>query len=110
MNQEDSTMRGAWFLLDELASLQRAPPLHTALTENRKSNNPVVIGFQGRSQLEVRYGHDAEARLSQPATKILLHTSEPRAAKWISDTIGEIEVERWKQSKSEEQFPHLRRS
>jgi hypothetical protein len=30
--------------------------------------------------------------LSQPATKIFLHTSEPRdAAKWIPDTIGEVE-------------------
>ncbi len=53
-------MRHAWFVLDELASLQRLPQLHTALTENRKSGNPVVIGFQGRSQLEVRYGHEAE--------------------------------------------------
>jgi Type IV secretion-system coupling protein DNA-binding domain len=71
--------------------------LHTALTENRKSGNPVVIGFQGRSQLEVRYGHEAEAMLSQPATKIFLHTSEPRAAKWISDTLGEVEMERMKE-------------
>jgi type IV secretory pathway TraG/TraD family ATPase VirD4 len=110
MNQGDSTIRTAWFVLDELASLQRLPQLHTALTENRKSNNPVVIGFQGRSQLETRYGHEAEAMLSQPATKIFLHTSEPRAAKWISDTIGEVEVERRKQSLSREQFPHLRGS
>jgi hypothetical protein len=110
MNQGDSTTRRAWFVLDELASLQRLPQLHTALTENRKSNNPVVIGFQGRSQLEVRYGHEAEAMLSQPATKIFLHTSEPCAAKWISDTIGEVEVERLKQSVSKEQFPHLRGS
>jgi type IV secretory pathway TraG/TraD family ATPase VirD4 len=43
--------------------LQRLPQLHTAVTENRKSNNPVVLGFQGRSQLETRYGHDAEAML-----------------------------------------------
>jgi type IV secretory pathway TraG/TraD family ATPase VirD4 len=96
MNQGDPAMRHAWFVLDELASLQRLPQLHTALTENRKSGNPVVIGFQGRSQLEVRYGHEAEAMLSQPATKIFLHTSEPRAAKWISDTIGEVEMERVK--------------
>lgn len=81
MNQGDPAMRHAWFVLDELASLQRLPQLRTALTENRKSGNPVVIGFQGRSQLEVRYGHEAEAMLSQPATKIFLHTSEPRAAK-----------------------------
>jgi hypothetical protein len=94
MNQGDPAMRHAWFVLDELAILQRLPQLHTALTENRKSGNPVVIGFQGRSQLEVRYGHEAEAMLSQPATKIFLHTSEPRAAKWISDTIGEVEMQR----------------
>jgi len=94
MNQGDRAMRHAWFVLDELASLQRLPQLHTALTENRKSGNPVVIGFQGRSQLEVLYGHQAEAMLSQPATKIFLHTSEPRAAKWISDTIGKVEIER----------------
>jgi hypothetical protein len=31
-----------------------------------------VIGFQGRSLLEVRYGHEAEATLSQPATKVFL--------------------------------------
>jgi len=98
MNQGDPAMRHAWFVLDELASLQRLPQLHTALTENRKSGNPVVIGFQGRSQLEVRYGHEAEAMLSQPASKIFLHTSEPRAAKWISDTIGEVEMERVKET------------
>jgi hypothetical protein len=98
MNLGDPLMRHAWFVLDELASLQRLPQLHTALTENRKSGNPVVIGFQGRSQLEVRYGHEAESMLSQPATKIFLHTSEPRAAKWISDTIGEVEVESVKET------------
>lgn len=110
MNQGDPTMRHAWFVLDELASLQRLPQLHTALTENRKSGNPVVIGFQGRSQLEVLYGHEAEAMLSQPATKIFLHTSEPRAAKWISDTIGEVEMERLKESVNVGQFPRGGRS
>ena len=38
--------------------------------------------------------------LSQPATKVFFKTSEPRAAKWISDTIGEIEVERLKESRT----------
>jgi hypothetical protein len=99
MNQ--GANRGSvWLILDELASLQKLPQLHTAVTENRKSNNPVVLGFQGRSQLETRYGHEAEAILSQPATKIFLRTSEPRAAKWISETIGEIEIERLRESRS----------
>jgi len=52
MNQARPGVQPVWFMLDELASLQKLPQLHTALTENRKSNNPVVIGFQGRSQLD----------------------------------------------------------
>jgi hypothetical protein len=38
--------------------------------------------------------------LSQPATKIFFRTSEPQAAKWISETLGEIEVERLKESRT----------
>jgi hypothetical protein len=100
MNQGQAHPRRAWFILDELASLQRLPQLHTAITENRKSNNPVVLGFQGRSQLETRYGHDAEAMLSQPATKIFLRTTEPRAAQWIAQAIGDVEIERLRESRS----------
>jgi type IV secretory pathway TraG/TraD family ATPase VirD4 len=100
MNKDEPNSRKVWFVLDELATLQRLPQLHTAVTENRKSNNPVVLGFQGRSQLETRYGHEAEAMLSQPATKIFLRTSEPNAAEWISRTIGGVEIERLKESRS----------
>jgi hypothetical protein len=38
--------------------------------------------------------------LSQPATKIFFKTSEPHAARWISDAIGEVEVERLKESRT----------
>jgi type IV secretory pathway TraG/TraD family ATPase VirD4 len=104
MNRGQPGHRPVWFILDELGSLQRLPQLHTAVTENRKSNNPVVLGFQGRSQLETRYGHDAEAMLSQPATKIFLRTSEPHAAKWIADTIGDVEIERMRESRSKGKY------
>src|SRR5271167_369774 len=88
-----------WFVLDELASLQKLPQLHTAITENRKSRNPIVLGFQGKSQLEVIYGHLAEVILSQPATKIFMKTAEPKAAEWISEAIGKVEIERLKETK-----------
>jgi hypothetical protein len=110
MNYGQTGPRPVWFVLDELASLQRLPQLHTAVTENRKSNNPVVLGFQGRSQLETRYGHEAEAMLSQPATKIFLATSEPNAARWISEAIGEIETERQSESRSSGQWRQSRNS
>jgi type IV secretory pathway TraG/TraD family ATPase VirD4 len=101
MNQGRPGPRPVWFMLDELASLQRLPQLHTAITENRKSNNPVVLGFQGRSQLEARYGLDAEAMLSQPATKVFLRTSEPKAAEWISQAIGKVELERVRETRTD---------
>jgi len=87
-----------WFVLDELASLQKLPQLHTAITENRKSRNPIVLGFQGKAQLEVMYGHLAEVMLSQPATKIFLKTGEPDAAEWVSRAIGKVEIERMKET------------
>jgi hypothetical protein len=91
--------RQIWFVIDELASLQKLPQLHTAITENRKSKNPLVLGFQGKAQLEVLYGHLAEVMLSQPATKIFMKTAEPKAAEWISEAIGKVEIERLKETK-----------
>jgi type IV secretory pathway TraG/TraD family ATPase VirD4 len=88
-----------WFVIDELASLQKLPQLHTAITENRKSRNPLILGFQGKAQLEVIYGHVAEVMLSQPATKIFMKTAEPKAAEWISEAIGKVEIERLKETK-----------
>ena len=61
-------------MIDELANLQRLPQVHTAMTDVRKRNSPLVLGFQGRSQLAKGYGLDAEAMLSQPATKVFLRT------------------------------------
>jgi hypothetical protein len=98
LNEPMPEQKPVWFVIDELASLQRLPQLHTAITENRKSQNPVILGFQGRSQMQARYGEDAEAMLSQPATKIFLRTTEPRAAKWVSEAIGEIEIERLRET------------
>jgi hypothetical protein len=98
LNTPRPEQKAVWFVLDELASLQRLPQLHTAITENRKSKNPLVLGFQGKAQLEVIYGHMAEVMLSQPATKIFLKTTEPKAAEWVSKAIGQVEIERMKET------------
>jgi hypothetical protein len=99
LNEPKPGQKRVWFVLDELASLQRLPQLATALTENRKSNNPIIMGFQGKAQLEVIYGHLAEVMLSQPSTSIYLKTKEPRAGEWVSQGIGKVEVERMKETR-----------
>jgi type IV secretory pathway TraG/TraD family ATPase VirD4 len=101
MDASTLSTRKTWLVIDELASLKTLPQLATALTEIRKANVPMVLGFQARAQIEALYGKTAEAMMSQPATKIILRTSEPNSAKWLSDTIGQVEVERIKRSQSE---------
>ena len=99
LSEPQPGQKPVWFVIDELASLQKLPQLHTAITENRKSKNPLILGFQGKAQLEVIYGHLAEVMLSQPATKIFMKTAEPKAAEWISEAIGKVEIERLKETK-----------
>jgi hypothetical protein len=110
MDEGSAIKRKTWFVLDELASLQHLPQFKTAITEGRKSNNPMILGFQGKAQIETLYGTISEALLSQPATKIYLKTSEPMAAEWISKAIGEIEIERYRETRTHGQFPQSRNS
>lgn len=98
LNEPTEAQKRVWFVIDELASLQKLPQLHTAITEARKSRNPVVLGFQGKAQLEFLYGHLAEVMLSQPATSIWLTTKEPKAGQWVSEFIGKVEVERLRET------------
>ncbi|HWX55523.1 MAG TPA: type IV secretion system DNA-binding domain-containing protein [Verrucomicrobiae bacterium] len=110
IHQGKKGQRRVWFMLDELATLQHLPQLHTAITQNRKSNNPVVLGFHGRSQIERRYGLDAKAMMSSPATKFYLRTSEPDSAEWISAAIGDIVMARLRENRTRGQFPQERES
>jgi len=100
LNEPQESQHPVWFVLDELASLQRLPQLHTAITEGRKGGNPLVLGFQGKAQLEYIYGHMAEVMLSQPKTKIFLRITEPKAAEWVSNAIGKVEIERLRETHS----------
>ncbi|MFL6450940.1 MAG: type IV secretion system DNA-binding domain-containing protein [Bryobacteraceae bacterium] len=93
-----------WMVLDELASLNALPQLHSALTKQRKSDNPIVLGFQGMSQLDAIYGKKAETILSQAYTNIVLRTREPRAAKHLSELIGKAQLERMRESKPSRLF------
>jgi len=88
-----------WLMIDELADLNALPQLHKALTKQRKSGNPIVLGFQGMSQLDALYGKKAETILSQAFTNFVLRTREPRAAEHLSKLIGKAQIERVRESK-----------
>ena len=81
LTQPKPGQKRAWFVLDELATLQRLPQFHSALTKGRKSDNPIIFGYQGKAQLEVIYGHLAEVMLSQPATKFVMKNRRAQSRK-----------------------------
>ena len=97
---DDPTVRRVWLVLDELATLQRLPQLETALTQNRKANTAILLGLQGKAQLETIYGHIAETLLAMPWTALFFKTTEPDAAEWISRYLGVQEIERWRPSQT----------
>lgn len=107
---EEEKPRRAWFIFDELPLLQKLPKLHDAITRNRKSNHPIILSFQGRSQLQKHYGLDAVVMLASPGSKFFLRTSEAESAKWISETIGEVEVEQLRETRTSERSPRYRQS
>jgi hypothetical protein len=111
INEGPTSKRKIWFVLDELANLQRLPQLAKAITQSRESNCAMVLGFQGKGQLDELYGENiAGVMLSSPTTRIYLKTSEPGASKWISEAIGEVEIERYRESRTRGQFPQTRNS
>ncbi len=98
-------------ILDEVAALNQLPQLHSALTRQRKSGNPIVLGFQGMSQIEHLYGDKmAQTILSQAFTNIVLRTRESKAAQHLSNLIGKQEVERTRESRSSGSFKSNGRS
>jgi type IV secretory pathway TraG/TraD family ATPase VirD4 len=81
LSKPEPGQKRVWFVVDELASLQRLPQFTTALVEGRKSNNPIIMGFQGKAQLEVIYGHQST---SKPKSQRPGNGSARRSAKWRS--------------------------
>ncbi len=99
--QNQRTMRPVWLILDELPTLDTLPTLPLALAESRKANLRLVLGFQGRGQLEELYGSKVtDTMLSACRTRLFLRATDPGAAKWASDCIGEVEKEHVREGQS----------
>ncbi|MDQ3665792.1 MAG: type IV secretion system DNA-binding domain-containing protein, partial [Acidobacteriota bacterium] len=83
-----------WVIVDEVHSLHRLPALYEAETEGRKYGLKLIQGTQGKAQYEEYYQSLAKTMLAAPRLKLFYRCGEPESARWISDTIGEVEIER----------------
>jgi hypothetical protein len=92
--------RRVWIVLDELDSLNTLPKLTEGMTMMRSTGNVLVLGMQNTSQLEDRYGRQANTIFSQAGTKVILAVSEPNTAKSLQDLFGEVEIRRYRESRT----------
>ena len=84
--------RRLWFVIDELAALQRLPRLNMGLAEGRKYGGCFLVGFQSKPQLEEIYGRNgAESMLDLFNTKLFFRCTEPSSQQWISKVLGDKE-------------------
>jgi hypothetical protein len=93
-NERASQRRSCWVIIDEAHALKHLPALGTALVEARKYKVKMVLGTQNKAQFEEHYDRGAATMLSASHTKILFRCNEPTSARWVSEMIGEQELER----------------
>lgn len=90
----ENQKRRLWFVMDELAALQKLPRLPMGLAESRKYGGCFLVGFQSKPQLEEIYGkNSAEAMLDLFNTKLFFRCTEPSTQQWISKILGDREEE-----------------
>ncbi len=84
--------RRLWFIIDELAALQKLPSFQMGLAEGRKYGGCFLVGFQSKPQLEEIYGRQgAESMLDLFNTKVFFRCTEPSTQTWISKVLGDKE-------------------
>ena len=93
MKLNEDNGRRVWFIIDELASLQKIPTLMTALTEIRKYGGCIVLGFQNLSLIEKIYDKTTVRAISDlTGTKVIFRSLDPDVTKTVSQFLGEQEV------------------
>ena len=84
--------RRLWFVIDELAALQKLPRLQMGLAESRKYGGCFLVGFQSKPQLEEIYGRNgAESMLDLFNTKLFFRCTEPSSQAMDLKGLGDKE-------------------
>jgi type IV conjugative transfer system coupling protein TraD len=99
MTCEESNDPRVWFMIDEVATLNRMPFLPKSLAEIRQFGGAFVIGYQVYSQLEDIYGPSAAKTISGNLNnRIVFNTPDADTAELYSKSLGSEDVEERRES------------
>lgn len=86
--------RRIWLCLDEITSLDRLTSLPKLLRRGRKHGQCVMLGLQTMADFRAIYGAElADGIFNTLHTRLVLGAREPRTAKWLSEMLGQAEVQ-----------------
>jgi len=86
--------RRVWFFIDEFGSLFRLDSIVRLLAEGRSKGAAVVLGTQDLAQIKQNYKQDTETLVNNCNSKVLARVTSKDEAKYISDLIGDMEIEK----------------
>lgn len=92
MSAGENRERRVWFIIDELASLNRIPILMQGLSESRKYGGCMVLSFQDFHQLEALYGLQTARTLGALSGTKVIFRLDSHAAKHMAELFGQQEI------------------
>jgi len=97
---EGSSVPKIWFILDEVSYFeQEIPSLKDGLAASRAYGGCFVLGTQDISSLRSIYSREeAETMVNNCCTKLFLNIEGHDTALWASGSLGEGEIEEWRES------------
>jgi type IV secretory pathway TraG/TraD family ATPase VirD4 len=94
LNMSDDLNRRRFFILDELGALQKLSSLIDGLTLGRSKGMSFFLGVQDFGKIDLLYGRQMRETIwNNSITKVMLRVDAPEVAKYLSDQIGQMEVE-----------------
>lgn len=101
MGLGENLNRRIFLVLDEFQNLNAIPTIIKVLTLGRSVGSSLVLGTQDFGLIDKGYGREAkETMINNVATLFINKVSEPNTAKYVSQMLGDVEVEEYQTSSS----------
>ena len=101
MGLGENLNRRVFLVLDEFQNLNAIPTVIKTLTLGRSVGASLVLGTQDFGLVDKGYGREAkETMINNVATLFINKVSEPNTAKYVSQLLGDVEVEEYQTSSS----------
>ncbi len=92
MRDENIKNNATWLIADELPLLGKLPSLQKGITNGRKYNFRVLIGYQSEGQIDEVYDKDAKGIKNSIRSKFIFNPGDPESAVKSAETLGKKEI------------------